>query len=187
MTLSAEVVDSLNSKRPPTKEDTCSMSTAAFTTESTRLKLKDARTKIDTQRDEIAQQAAELEQLRLELDQLRHSTKHLKVSAGPFEHTIVFDNHDPLFHEEMITCSPAQIDSTMQPLDDSPPPKANLLRKFSRKRSPSPSSPHQGAKHDEGSDQDSSAPGSPTSSSAHTPSVGSVAVVDLIDDGHCDC
>ena len=51
--LSSEVLQSLNEKKGNNDRDTCSMSTAARTTESTRLKLQDARCKIDEQELEI--------------------------------------------------------------------------------------------------------------------------------------
>ena len=51
--LSSEVLTALNSKKGPVDHETCSMSTAARTTESTRVKLQDARQQIDEQLQEI--------------------------------------------------------------------------------------------------------------------------------------
>ena len=189
VTLSTDVIDILNSKPSHDKTDTCSMSTAAFTTESTRVKLKDARAQINHQRDELTQQAVELEELRLELEQLRKSTSHLKVNAGPFEHTIVFDHNDPEFYTAMEIHSPNRsVDYTEH--DVSPSLKANLRKKFSHAKDPLPSQRPSSSdfSHDEETDNSGSSDGHRSSNSlAHSHSVGSPAVVDLVDDGGCDC
>ena len=63
--LTSTVLDQLNTKTPNTHNDNLSMSTAAKTTESTRIRLHEAKSTITQQTSMLNSQAMELERLRL--------------------------------------------------------------------------------------------------------------------------
>lgn len=175
VTLSTEIIELLRRPRQ-NHTDTCSMSTAAKTTESTRVKLSVARNTIDEQKAEIAIQAAELEQLRIDMEHLKQSTAHLGKPTP----------HDD---ESMETESIIVINS------NNSSPKQNLLSKFTGAKTKittkNKSKKRQISFADLQSDED---PGSiagasrsdeSTNSSVHSPLVGHDAV-DSSDDGVCD-
>ena len=182
VTLSAEIIEALR-KPQSANSDTCSMSTAAKTTESTRLKLSVARNTIDEQKEAIEQQALELEQLRIEMEYLKRSS--IQKFSPP-------DTYD----QEMITFHPDEEDDEDDDDDDdatqkvSPP--RNLAATFNRAQLPQQTRKNNkitivDLQSDEGPSDyaGSSVSDESANFSVHSPPVGSNAVA-FSDDGVCD-
>ena len=134
VTLSKQVLARMAQATPNRNSDNCSMSTAARTTDSTRLKLQVARTTIEDQTTTLTAQNATLLQQAQEIERLRQMLSgHPQRSP---EHEIIFDVDSPNLDqppdlvvlddtaptptEAIIDVSSIDFPAELPPLPDSP-------------------------------------------------------------------
>ena len=111
VTLSSQILQQLTSPRHDNSHDNLSISTAAKTTESTRVRLHEAKSTISEQVSVINSQAVELERLRRLLQDQTHDT------ADPMELQEVEVEVDHNLLSEIIATQPAPAPSQLQCMD----------------------------------------------------------------------